>query len=633
MEWPYEDINEALEVMSGRAEKVAAGLRRLASAEAQAAQAARQLAGAQRSVDAAPLRSTQSAAASAASGIAGLGGHVDRLIGKRAALREAVGGALGNVFGAAQQLGGPLSMVASRIQNIASLFGRVPPQVAAIIGAVVVLTAVLGGAVAAVYKLGEAAIDVVQKASMLRSVLGALHSSDAIGGKLANMITALGTKLPFATSQIAEWAKSLSMVAQNSGQLDSMIRSTAAAQAIMGESGAAAARKMFETLARGGAPAAALAAKLRAGLPEAREELAGLGLKYADLAAALGMTAAQFRNTRVTAEQMNAAIQKALQTKGAGPLAEMAATWPVIWMKAKEGFSSLFEALGPAVKPFMQSVRSLFGEFARGGVAINVLKPIVTAVFGALFDWGKRAVDVIHKGFLYIVIGALTAYIALRPLINAIAGFVASTNMLRGVAVLFAMMVVPLVLLVGFSLLVFSAIGAIVGIVATLAGALVYTIGAIVGAIAGFVASIGEAFSSAYAAATAAGGSIVDGLVAGVLAGAGVFASAISGLAASGLAAFKGVFGIASPSKVMLEHGEENIAGATAAGVDKGADKVDASMSKLGAGGASAGGGKGGAGGERHYHFHYTGPANQADDFFERAAAWLHGLRDEAGAT
>lgn len=48
----------------------------------------------------------------------------------------------------------------------------------------------------------------------------------------------------------------------------------------------------------------------------------------------------------------------------------------------------------------------------------------------------------------------------------------------------------------------------------------------------------------------------------------------------------------------MLRHGEENIAGAAATGVERGADKMDASMERLGAppkgSGAGARGGSGG---------------------------------------
>jgi hypothetical protein len=85
----------------------------------------------------------------------------------------------------------------------------------------------------------------------------------------------------------------------------------------------------------------------------------------------------------------------------------------------------------------------------------------------------------------------------------------------------------------------------------------------------------------------------VAGLVQGIQAGAGAVIAAVSGLASSALGAFKGALGIHSPSKVMLEHGEDNIAGATATGVDKGAPKVQDAMARLGDGEKGTGSGKG----------------------------------------
>jgi len=526
---------------------------------------------------------------------------VDRLIGKRAALRDAVGGELGNALGAAQQLGGPLGNIASKVQNIASLFGRVPPQVGAVLIVVVALTAAITGTVAALYKMGEAAIDVVQKASMLRSVLGALHSSGDVGGKIQGLIDSLGTKLPFATEQIAGWAKGLSMVARSGSQLESMVKSVAAAQAIMGDSGAAAAQRMMETLARGGVEAVSLVQKLKMGLPESKEQLAALGLKTADLARALGMTEQQFKRAKLSADQMNTALQKALQQKGAGPLEELGMTFPVIMAKAKEGLLSLFDKLGPAVKPFMAAIKSLFGEFSKGGSVINTLKPIVTSVMTTVFAWATSAVNAIRTmvremsgaqkgtGFFAIAIGALkvawaalvqiwrTVSAALAPVVAMLKAIFTNAMVLTGLKAIFGV-------ILGVIVAVVVAVAAFVAVLGTMAGVVSGAIAALYGLGAG---------------ALGAAADFVGGLVAGILGGAGSVADAVKSLASSALSAFTGALGINSPSTIMLEHGEENIAGAAAMGVEAGTPRVAKAMTKMGEqpAGTPKGGAAKGAGG------------------------------------
>ena len=65
----------------------------------------------------------------------------------------------------------------------------------------------------------------------------------------------------------------------------------------------------------------------------------------------------------------------------------------------------------------------------------------------------------------------------------------------------------------------------------------------------------------------------------------------------------------------MLEHGEDNIAGAAATGIDKGAPKVDKAMAGLGSARPGKGGGKGAgaaSGGAVEFHnctFFETTPA------------------------
>lgn len=495
---------------------------------------------------------------------------------------------------ASRSLGRSLMISGGTVGKLAGFLSQLGPYGMAAAVAVSVLSAVVDKTVGSMVAMAAKAIEVNEHLGLMSARFAALAGSAAGGRAVSAMVQTLSGQLPFATAQIEQWAAALQRAGLEGKSLEAATRAVAAAAAINPEGGANAATGLFQKLNSGGEEAkkqiAAIAAQSRKGVGPLHD----MGLELSDLGG-------KAKVAKMTAQQLTTAIEAALATKGKDPLAAMGGSWDVILMKAHEGFASLFDALAPAVGPFMASVKSLFGEFSKGGVAINVLKPIITAVFTKLFEWAKIAFDAIHKGFLYMVIGGLTAYIAMRPILKAIADIATSANMLRGAALIFALMALPFVVMAAVMLVVVAIIGVVVGVVLALAAAFVY----VVGAVAGFVASLGSAFADAYSAATGAGGSIVDGLIAGVTAGAGAFMAAISGLASQGLAAFKGIFGIASPSKVMLEHGEDNIAGATATGIDKGADKVDASMAKLGTGpkGGPTKGGKDGGGSGKMFTF------------------------------
>ncbi|HVE13958.1 MAG TPA: hypothetical protein VNI01_11225 [Elusimicrobiota bacterium] len=524
----------------------------------------------------------------------------------------------------AAQVTSALDMLKHPVDTATDALKAMGPEGMAVAAALAVLTAAISATIGTMVAFGSKAIEMTERARALREAFAGLAGGAAGGKAVQDMLGHLN--LPFAGSQVNAWAATLTAAGVKGRQLEAEIKAIAAAQAsgaVFGKQWGSAAEDFFRKMGEGGREADDLVKRIQGG-GKGVEALKAMGLNIEDLGGQMAVS-------KMKANELTAAVTKALQVKGAGSLAALGDTWDVIKMKAMAGLNSIFGGLtgakGP-VETFMGAVKSLFSEFNKGSVLVSALRPIVTVVFTKLFEWGTLALNAIHKGFLMVTIAALTAYIYMRPLLVWIAQFVSSANLLRGVAIIFALLAVPWVVLAAAMLVVTVVIGAVIGVVAALAAAFVY----VVGAIAGFVASIGSAFADAYAAATGAGWSIVDGLVAGVMAGAGRFAEAMRGMAATGLSAFEGLFRIGSPSKVMLEHGQKNIAeDALATGIDKGADKVDASMGRLG--GGTKPGAKGGdrdGGGEKHYHFHYAGPADQADDFFDRAAMWLLQLEREA---
>lgn len=523
----------------------------------------------------------------------------NKLIGKKAAMKDVLGGELGNIANAASAAGGPLGAVAQQVQSIAGILGRVHPAVGALILGFVAFTAVITGTTIALYKMGAAALEVIAQRNQLLATFGALSGGGAGGGKTLAIVEKLGTVLPFATAKIAQWGTELQKAGFQGKALEAAIKAVGAAQALMGDSGAQAAQSLLSTLALGGAQAMQLIATLKRGGPEARSQLAEMGLRVEDVARALNMTTAQFKNARLSAKQMAEAIEKALARKAAGPFADLMLTFPVLIQRVREGFLSLFDKLGPAVRPFMKAVKQLFDQFSKGGGAINALKPIVTAVMTTIFGWATKAV-----GAVSAIVSWFIKATKAGGMLSGVVGVAKGLFVMFGVAI--KMMAVPIMVVVALFRKLFSNATTLQGLktiftlVAVAIGVVVVAVGAVVtafGMIISLAASVVGALAGLIGSFYAAGAGLIDGLVNGLTGGAGGLIGAITGMASQALAAFKGVFGIASPSKVMLEQGEKNIAGAAATGVDKGADKMDASMEKLGPKDMKSGGGKGKKGG------------------------------------
>jgi hypothetical protein len=516
-----------------------------------------------------------------------------------------------------QALGAGITSAADKAAQALSKLG---PEGAAAGVALEGLAAVSAATVGSLTTLMGTAIEVTERVGMLRASLEGLTGGAAAGAAAGRQIEGLVDALPFARQQTQAWATSLLQVGVAGEQLAAQVRAIAAAQAltaVTGGQGGAAAQSMFTRLAMGGKATEAFMKQVHEGGRVAAKMLAEMGLNIKDLG---GETAV----AKMNAEQFGDAVTKALQKRGGGALEMMGASFPNILQKAREGLLSLFSGLGPAVEPFMAAVKGLFGEFSKGGVAINLLKPIVTSVFSTMFSWATKAVDAIHRGFLIVAIAALQLYIKLRPTLDRIKEFMTSATFLQGlkvvlvgVAIVAGLIALPFVL-AGVAVLLFvAAVGAI-------AAATVYVIG--------FVSDAAGALADWAIGAVKSARDFVAGLVEGIESGAGAVVDAVKGLATSALGAFKGAFGIASPSRVMLEHGERNIAGAAATGIDRGADKVDASMSKLGAGGAGAPGGGRGTTITIGQIVMQVGEREDAESFASRFFAELQALAVEAPA-
>jgi hypothetical protein len=527
------------------------------------------------------LTSTLGKLAGGGKGIAGIGAALQKLSPQADAAANGLNqgrNALGQFTAAGTGAQGMLGQLGGGLSSLG-------PYGIAAAAALAVLTAALTIAVGAMLAGAATAIMVTQHLAMMRAGFGALAGSEAGGAAVTAMVERLGQSLPFATTQVAQWAASLQAAGVSADKLESRIKAVAAATALTqlaGGGGGAAATAMFKRLAEGGAAAQTLLADVAKGGKKSASALAEMGLRVEDLGG-------QAAVAKMTAGQLSDALAKALTKKGAGPLATMGLDLDVIAGKAKEGLLSLFDKLGPSVEPFMAAVKSLFGEFSKGGSVVAVLKPIVTTVFTALFAWGTRALTAIRAGLLQVIIWGLQAYIALHPMLMRLKEFMTSATFITGLKTAFVL----LAIVVGLAALPFIMMAVTTAIAIVALTAVVAAIVWVVGAIVGFVSDSVGALSGWASSAADAAGNFISGLVDGIVGGIGSVISAVTGLGGSMKSALFSALGIHSPSKIAIE-AATNVTDTTSDYLDKGSAKVQTSIDDMTA--PDHGGGKNGAG-------------------------------------
>ena len=516
--------------------------------------------------------------------------------------------------------------ITSGAHKAAEALSALGPEGAAAGAVLEALAGVASATVGTLLTLAGIAVEVTEKLALMTARFSALGGGAAMGAKTLAMVQQLGQALPFATAKIGEWAMSLQRAGIQGRELEAATRAAAASEAI-GAGGAEATTSLIKKLAEGGKGAESFLKALQEGGGRANKMLEGTGVTAAEVAKAIGKTPEQFAKMKLSAADAAHAIEAALAVKGKDPLAAMAGGWENIIGKAREGFMSLFSGLAPAVEPFMAAVKSLFGEFNKGGAATNAIKPILTAVLSTVFSWATKAVTAVHgivtwllasgkaggvfSGVVNVIkttwaalgaiFDAVVAYI--QPVIAAFQAILANATVMAGIKQVFTGIAVAIGLVVGIVAVLIAAWVVVQVTVVAVAGAVVAAVMWIVGEVRGL------------------GDAIVDGLSA---LDPSAFVAKMKELALSGLAAFKGIFGIHSPSTVMLEHGEENIAGAAATGVDKGGAKVDKAMAKMGPklGGGGAKDGGAGAGFVAHFTNCVFGGSLTQADVDEMMASW-----------
>ncbi len=502
-------------------------------------------------------------------------------------LTDTMGGLVQSMSGA----GGASDGLTSKMGGLAE--GIDPVTIAATIA-----VAAIGALAAALYEGVAAAISINQQRDALRSTFDALGGGAGAGDKTLAMLDKLGKTLPFTTDQLGKWAKSLMTAGLQGPELEKAINAVASATAIMGETGGAAADKLIKKLTEAAATGGKV--KIDKGM---LKQLAASGVSAKALADELGTTPDKLAKMNLSAKQLGDAMQNALIKHGKGPLEDLALTWSSISGKLADGFKSLFTDLGPDVKAFMSEVKSLFAEFDKGSTAANGAKGVVTSVLGTILKTATKVVNGIHIGFLQLYLIWLKASAALKPisdklkeLLPAGSGVAILVGILKGLAVVFAVIAVAVIIALIPLMLLAAAVIAV--------GYAIYAVGSAIVDAVSWLMDLGQA-------AGEAGINFVEGLINGIGSMASALISAVVGLAGSAVDALASALHLGSPSKLTMKMGGFTTQG-LADGIESGTDDVhaaakgagnaaiagtalglDGSSGAVGAPGAAAGGASG----------------------------------------
>lgn len=465
---------------------------------------------------------------------------------------------LGDQFG---QLVGEATPADSVMGKVTAALSALGPEGEAVALVLQVVTAAVTALVVTLYDWAKAAVQVSQEKDALSSTLAALSEGAAAAGEsglaLVNAYSDVAATLPQGEGAVLSWTKALMAAGIQGVALERGVRAVAAAQALMGREGSAAAQMLIKRFAM----TAEIGGKLKLDR-RLLNSLAEAGVSAAALAAKLGVPSSKLATMQVDAAKLGDAFQTALAEKGGAALERMGLTWGSIYGKLSDAWEDLFEDMGEAVAPFMQEVKSLFAEFSAGTSAQSATKGVLTSILTNLFSLATRATKAIHFGFLYAQIGALKLAIAIAPIVNWFRRIYANAIVLQGLKVMLIALASPFIV--------------IAGVIATVVTALIVlgtAAAAIVGAV---IAGVGWLVGAAWDAASG----FVSGLAGGITSGVGAVVDAVTNLSKKALGAFTGFFDINSPSGLMEDKGYQLPAGG-ARGVDAGAPMLAASVERM----------------------------------------------------
>jgi len=514
--------------------------------------------------------------------------------GEVAQLTAGIGDLSPKVAGAKQEL----AALTQKTQGATGASMDLQAELAELTGGLSILVEVVGAValgfgvlVAAGAKFAIEASEAKTQALALWTALGEGKTS---GDQVDDMLDGMRAKLGITKDAMTPWANQLmAMGVVELPQLEEALTATAAAAALAKGGGDVylGMQKKIQAAAEAGTK---LTVKLK--------DLSSMGLTVTDVATKMGVSAtelgAQLKAGSVDAAKFGKALNDALAAKGGDSIKAMSLSVQNLGGLFKEYIADMFEDLGPAIRPFLEQVKDLFGIFdSKTKPSGQALKAGIEGFFKQVFAIAAKVVPMVKHFLLDVIIFGLKAYIALKPIVKTLQDMWKQHGGMQILIKAFNVMK-PLLIVIGV------AIGVVVLAFAAL-WAMMVGIGVVILAVTGFIVKgISEGIGALWDLAKVLGewsmmglkyaGDFVMGIVNGIKSGVGMVVDAVTNLAGSAKGAFKKALGIASPSKVGKSLGG-NFGGSIGEGMSAAAPDVHAAGGELA--GAAAGGFSKNAGG------------------------------------
>lgn len=274
---------------------------------------------------------------------------------------------------------------------------------------------------------------------------------------------------------------------------------------------------------------------------------------------------AQIKAGKVAVSELSADVQNKL----GGIVAKQMLGLDAQSAKLKKNIGDIFGGLN--IDPVLEGMRILTDLFDKNTAAGQAMKFLFESVFQPLIDQATNAAYVIEAFALGFLIGMTKVYIAVKPAIKAVSEFFGfedtSLTDSLDLAKKAGELIVPVFLVFA------GVIGAVVAVVGLAVAQVVAIQVALWGLIAAVIAAgvaVVSGIIDAWTAVTTflseidleeTGRNILQGLADGITGAAGSVISAITGAVGDGITAAKNLLGIASPSKVFAEIGDNTGAG------------------------------------------------------------------------
>ena len=277
---------------------------------------------------------------------------------------------------------GGIEGAAEALAGMAQALDLVIPGLGSVAAGAIKAAGAIGGFFAEVVEEGvKTALEVAEVNERLTATFEALGDKPGQGAKTLAFLNDLSTELPQTRDQLARWGKEFQAFGiTDLGALREQIRATAAAQAIMGEGGAEAYKKLAEKVQD--------AAQGHHALKMGKDPIKAIalsGVSASAVAERLGMTLEQLdgklKSGTMDAEKFGKALSSTLAEKGEKPLEAMGNEIGTIMAKGKETFLHLFDgidvspitdglksliALGDAANPVGADIKAGIGEGIQG---------------------------------------------------------------------------------------------------------------------------------------------------------------------------------------------------------------------------------------------------------------------------